>query len=95
MRLAQALIAKEVEVKVFLLGDGVSAAKKGQTTPQGYYNLEKMLEDLLKRKAEIEVCGTCIAARGIKEEDMIAGVKKSTMMNLATWIKDSQQVLTF
>lgn len=89
------MTAKEVEVKIFLLGDGVSAAKKGQSTPQGYYNLEKMLEDLIKRKTEIEVCGTCIAARGIKEEDMIEGVKKSTMMKLAAWIKDSQQVLTF
>ncbi|MEW6592796.1 MAG: DsrE family protein [Candidatus Hadarchaeota archaeon] len=94
LRLAQALLAKGVRVNIFLLGDGVFAAKKGQTTPHGYYNLEQMLEDLAERGAKIGACGTCAAARGL-EETMVSGVKMSGMIDLATWIKESQHILTF
>jgi uncharacterized protein involved in oxidation of intracellular sulfur len=43
-RLAKSLAGQEgPEVKVFLMGDAVSCAMKGQATPNGYYNLEKMI----------------------------------------------------
>jgi len=45
---ASASAAVKVGVNIFLLGDAVSVAKKGQNTPEGYYNLEKMLIDLLR-----------------------------------------------
>ena len=35
-------------VRVFLLGDGVQCAIKGQYTPQGYYNVERMLSSVLR-----------------------------------------------
>ncbi len=34
----------EAEVCVFLMGDAVVCAKAGQKTPDGYYNLERMLK---------------------------------------------------
>ena len=44
MRLANALSKSEDdEVRVFMIGDAVLCAKKGQTTPNGWYNLERML----------------------------------------------------
>ena len=44
MRLANALSKGEVdEVRVFMIGDAVLCAKKGQATPNGWYNLERML----------------------------------------------------
>lgn len=95
LRLAQALLAKGIYVNIFLLGDGVFVAKKGQTTPHGYYNLEQMLEDLAGRGAKIKACGTCAVARGLEEGTMINGVKISGIMDLAAWIKESQHVLTF
>ena len=36
-------------IKVFLLADGVFSARKGQSTPDGYYNVERMLKSLAKR----------------------------------------------
>lgn len=45
LRLALALSRGEAdEVRVFLLGDAVLCAKRGQQTPQGFYNLERMLK---------------------------------------------------
>jgi len=84
-----------LNVNVFLLGDAVSAAKKGQNTPQGYYNLEKTLKDLISQKVKVATCGTCIRARGLNQQDLIEGVEIGTMMMLAHWIKESQKVLSF
>jgi uncharacterized protein involved in oxidation of intracellular sulfur len=50
LRLALNLVKREnVHVRVFLLGDGVNCAMAGQKTPDGYYNVERMLKSLAKR----------------------------------------------
>jgi uncharacterized protein involved in oxidation of intracellular sulfur len=44
MRLANALSkSADDEVRVFMTGDAVICAQKGQKTPNGWYNLERML----------------------------------------------------
>ena len=49
LRLALALTKSEpgTGVTVFLMADAVVAAKAGQKTPDGYYNVERMLNGLL------------------------------------------------
>lgn len=50
LRLAMNLSRRpEALVKVFLVGDGVVCAKRGQKTPNGYYNIERMLSSLARR----------------------------------------------
>jgi uncharacterized protein involved in oxidation of intracellular sulfur len=50
LRLALNLVKREAaEVKVFLLADGVFCARKGQKTPEGYYNIERMIKAAAKR----------------------------------------------
>ena len=50
LRLAMNLVKKpEASVRVFLTGDGVQCARKGQKTPDGYYNLERMVKALAQR----------------------------------------------
>ena len=39
----------EVQVKVFLVADAVYCARKAQKTPDGYYNIERMVKSLAKR----------------------------------------------
>lgn len=95
LRLAQAMVAKGEEVNIFLLEDGVFVAKRGQSPPAGYYNLEKMLKELIERGVKVRVCGTCTAARGLSQDDVNADVKMSGIMDLANWIKGSQHVLSF
>lgn len=66
LRLARALAnANSTTVTVFLMGDAVWCAFAGQTTPSGYYNVERMLKTLLAKGARIGVCGSCMDARGI------------------------------
>ena len=50
LRHAMNLAKREaVQVKVFLVADAVSCARKGQNTPDGYYNIERMVRSLAKR----------------------------------------------
>jgi uncharacterized protein involved in oxidation of intracellular sulfur len=35
---------EETDVKVFLTADGVACARKNQKTPEGYYNIERMIK---------------------------------------------------
>jgi len=41
----------DTEVKVFLMADATTCALAGQKTPDGYYNVERMLKGLLAKKA--------------------------------------------
>lgn len=96
-RLASTSSAEEIgmDVRLFLMGDSVSAAKKGQKTPDGYYNMEKMLRSLVQKGVEVKTCGACIDARGLKIEDLVDGVERGSMKILATWIKESEKVISF
>ena len=52
LRLALNLVKRpEVNVRVFLMGDGVNCALCGQRTPEGYYNVERMLQSIARRGA--------------------------------------------
>ena len=47
LRLAGSSSRQEgVAVKVFLMGDAVASARTGQKTPDGYYNVERMLKGI-------------------------------------------------
>jgi uncharacterized protein involved in oxidation of intracellular sulfur len=50
LRLALSLIKRpDTAVRVFLTGDGVLCALNGQKTPNGYYNVERMIRSLAQR----------------------------------------------
>ncbi len=53
LRLALALAKKDEEVRVFLLDDGVLCALSNQQTPDGYYNIGRMLKSLSQRGHEV------------------------------------------
>lgn len=96
LRLAGAVAKREGEtVRVFLMGDAAACAKRGQTVPNGYYNLNRMLQSLTLRKAEIGVCGTCMDARGIAADELVDGAKRSTLEELAQWTTAASKVIVF
>lgn len=56
LRLAMALQKQEgAEVWVSLMGDGVNCAIQGQNTPEGYYNVGRMLKSVLSQKGLVKV----------------------------------------
>src|SRR4030043_302670 len=56
----------DVQVRVFLMADAVTCALPNQSTPQGYYNIERMLKAVINKGGQIKACGTCSEARGVK-----------------------------
>ena len=95
LRLAAAIAGKDgQQVRLFLMADAVACAKSGQKVPEGYYNLQLMLGKLL-RKGEVALCGTCMDARGLREEDMVEGARRSTLAQLADWSIEADKVLVF
>ncbi|MBU0655966.1 MAG: DsrE family protein [Gammaproteobacteria bacterium] len=97
LRLAMALQKEQPEtaVLVFLMADAVTCAIPHQNTPQGYYNLERMLKAVIHKGGQVKACGTCLDARGLKEMPLIEGVEASTMPQLAQWTLAADKVLTF
>jgi uncharacterized protein involved in oxidation of intracellular sulfur len=82
-------------VRVFLIGDGASAAHKGQKVPQGFYNVEVMLGNVMRHGGEIGICGTCMDARGMTDGDIAEGTHRSTLAELAEWTVWADKVLVF
>lgn len=94
LRLAHALLKAEAEVTVFLMADAVGGARKGQKTPEGYYNMERMLKRVA-RKGSLLLCGMCMDARGIAEGDVLDDARRSTMDELADATIAADKVLVF
>jgi len=96
IRLAVAMSKRDgVEMTIFLMGDGVTAAMSNQKTPDGYYKLDRMLGSASRNGAEILCCGTCMDARGIAEEMLMEGSRRSTMEELADRTLAADKVLVF
>ena len=83
------------EVRVFLMGDGVQCAARGQTTPTGYYNVERMVRGLVQRGAKVGCCGTCSDARGLTDETRVEGAHRSSMDELTDWTLWADRVIAF
>jgi uncharacterized protein involved in oxidation of intracellular sulfur len=96
LRLATSLLKREgEETKLFLIGDAVSCAKAGQSLPQGYYSLERMLKVFRAKGGEIGACSTCMEARGLKDEELVEGSRRGTLDQLTEWVLWADKVLVF
>lgn len=95
LRLAGTLATREGQsVRLFLMADAVGCAKSGQKVPEGYYNVQLMLGKVL-RKGEVGLCGTCMDARGLRDDELIEGARRGTMAQLADWTAEADKVLVF
>ena len=96
LRLAYSLVQRDGEaVRVFLIGDAASCAKRGQNVPNGYYNVERMLSAIARRGGEVGVCGSCMDARGLTDAELLEGAGRSSMDQLTEWTLAADRVLTF
>ncbi len=85
----------ETEVRIFLMADAVTCGLTGQSTPQGFYNIERMLKSVIQNGGQVKACGSCSEARGIKGLSLLEGIEISTMSQLTAWTMESDRVLTF
>jgi len=96
LRLAGSLAKREgVTVRVFLMADAVGCAVAGQVLPNGYYHLDRMLVSALRHGAEVGLCGTCMDARALHDEQIVEGARRSSLEELTDWTLWADQVVTF
>jgi len=97
MRLAMALQKDHptVQVNVFLMADAVTCAIPNQNTPQGYYNMERMMRSVISKGGKVKACGTCADARGVRSLQLLEGIEISNMGELAQWTVEADKVFTF
>ena len=96
LRVAGAIAKQEgTAVRVFLIGDSASAAHRNQKVPQGFYNIEVMLGNVIRHGSKVGICGTCMDARGLGEDDISEGAHRSTLAELAEWTAWADKVLEF
>ena len=96
LRLAGALAKSAgAQVRVFLIGDAAACAQAGQKVPAGYYNVESMLRGVSLAKGEIGVCGSCMDARGLADDSLADGCRRSSIDELTDWTEWADRSLVF
>ncbi len=99
LRLALNLLKKtegqDLDLTVFLMGDAVTSAKVGQQTPAGYYNVERMLKGVVTKKGRVLLCGSCMDARALRDDEVVAGCRRSSLDELTEASLCSDRVFVF
>jgi uncharacterized protein involved in oxidation of intracellular sulfur len=96
LRLAGSLAKRDgTAVRIFCMGDSVGCATKGQTVPDGYYHLDRMLTAAAHHGAEIGLCGTCMDARGLTDDLLIDTARRSSLEELTDWVLWADKTVTF
>ena len=54
LRLALSLAKNDQQVRIHLMGDAVFCGMQNQDTPNGYYNIGRMIKGLLKRGVQVQ-----------------------------------------
>ena len=96
LRLAEQLLGSGLEVNIFLMNDSVDLARDITEQPEGYFDLGKMLKELVGKNVPVKVCGTCKVRCGIhKGEPYFGGAHEAKMTELAQWVKEADKVISF
>jgi len=89
------------KANLFLLEDAVFAAKKGQAPPEMPIGDARMpsCEDLLKAGVaeglDVRACRVCCSERGLRDDEIIDGVRIGSMLDLVNWTVESDRTLFF
>ena len=97
LRLAMVLQKEQpdVEIRIFLMADGIFCAIPNTNTPTGYYNIERMIKSVISKGGIVKACQSCSQARGLIEMDLIEGLDIGTMPEYAKWVVECDKVMTF
>ena len=82
-------------VKMFAFEDAIFALRSNQN-PSNIYNLQEWIARCFEEPGfELASCGVCMKARGMKQEELIEGVKMGTMEMAVDWTTESDKQLFF
>jgi uncharacterized protein involved in oxidation of intracellular sulfur len=77
------------------MGDAVGCAVTGQSSPNGYYNIERMLQSTLRKGVTVHMCTACTEARGVEKSEFVGGCEVGSMKSLARWTLAADKVINY
>ena len=97
--IANAGIASDLEVTVFLAASGVDWVRK-RAADVGHLNpldppLKELIDNLMSNGGSVLVCPPCAKVRGYSEEDLIAGVTVAGAPAMLEVVKQGAATLSF
>jgi uncharacterized protein involved in oxidation of intracellular sulfur len=96
LRLANCLAGREgSELRVYLMGDAVSGARRGQKERGDGFCAEASLGRLAQGSTKVGACGTCLDTRGIAVGDMADWSYRATLDDLADATTWADKVMVF
>ncbi|MFX1390744.1 MAG: DsrE/DsrF/TusD sulfur relay family protein [Promethearchaeota archaeon] len=93
LRFAYTALLDDHKVNIFLVEDGIFVGKKNQD-PTTYDNIGNWMKDVISEGANVKACGVCMKARGMTEEELMEGIKKTTMNGLVEMCQEADNILT-
>lgn len=90
LRIAEAALAKAMEVELFLMDDGVYAVKRGKRTAAA-----DLLAALAEKGAKVALCALNAEQRGLTPEESIPGVLFGSQYDLALLVSSADRFLYF
>ena len=101
LRFSLAALKEGHQANLFLLEDGVFAAKSRQDPldmpvgDTGMPNCEEMLQAAIQEGLRVKACTICSVERGLKLEEVTEGVERGTMVDLVNWVVESDRTVFF
>lgn len=96
VRHALGAVSDDMEVSLILVDGGVLLARKGQDdTGTGFTNLEMTLKDCTEMGVEVVADNLSLIEHGLKEEDVVDGVKVADEDAIATLLKEAEKTMIF
>ncbi len=92
LRFAYTALLEDCKINIFLVEDGILVGKKNQD-PTTYDNLGKWMKDIISEGANVKACGVCMKARGLSEDELIDGIKKTTMNGFVEMCVEADNVM--
>lgn len=92
LRLASTALDQGHGVRLFLINDGVDAARQAPAGAE--FDLGAMISQVAER-GSVLLCGTCMTRCGIGASDVVSGAERGSMDALVSWIESSDRVISF
>jgi tRNA 2-thiouridine synthesizing protein D len=96
VRHALGAVSGDIAVSLILVDGGVQLARKGQDdTDTGFTNLGVGLGDCIEMGADVYVDHLSIREQGLREEDIVEGVKVANESEIAALLKQADNSMIF
>lgn len=95
LRLADTALEGGHRLRIFLMNDAVDIARVCDPPMGTEFDVTKMLQETVRRGAELKLCTTCVTRCGIGQGALIPEGELGKMADLVAWIADADRVVSF